>query len=81
VTILDDDKPGVLVFEEKKALRHPATEANCVIVVNREQGTDGEIRVKYKTVDIDNSPQTATAGRDYTAVEGTLVFRHTEGSQ
>lgn len=50
VTILDDDKPGMLVFEEKKALRHPATESECVVTVNRVQGTDGKISVKYKTV-------------------------------
>lgn len=81
VTILDDDKPGVLVFEEKKALRHPANDATCVVVVNRVQGTDGEIQVKYKTVDIDNSPQTATAGKDYEPVEGTLIFRHQEGKK
>lgn len=50
VTILDDDKPGVLVFEEKKSLRHPANVRECVIVVNRVQGTDGAISVKYKTI-------------------------------
>lgn len=50
VTILDDDKPGMLVFEEKKAVRHPATERECIVVVNRVQGTDGKISVKYKTV-------------------------------
>ena len=26
VTILDDDKPGMLVFEEKQQIRHPANE-------------------------------------------------------
>lgn len=50
VTILDDDKPGMLVFEEKKAIRHPANERQCYITVNRVQGTDGKISVKYKTV-------------------------------
>lgn len=50
VTILDDDKPGMLVFEEKKTLRHPANESECTVVVKREQGTDGKITVKYKTV-------------------------------
>ena len=50
VTILDDDKPGMLVFEEKKAIRHSAQEDTCTVVINRIQGTDGEISVKYKTV-------------------------------
>ena len=35
VTILDDDKPGMLVFEEKKAIRHPANETDCIVVINR----------------------------------------------
>jgi len=35
VTILDDDKPGMLVFEEKKAVRVSAEEEKCVVVVNR----------------------------------------------
>ena len=26
VTILDDDKPGMIVFKEKKIIRHPANE-------------------------------------------------------
>lgn len=52
VTILDDDKPGMLVFEEKKAVRHPANERECVVVVNRIQGTDGIIKVKYETVQL-----------------------------
>ena len=35
VTILDDDKPGMLVFEEKKAIRPPANETDCIVVINR----------------------------------------------
>lgn len=50
VTILDDDKPGMLVFEEKKTMKHPANDAECVVTVNRVQGTDGKIKVKYRTV-------------------------------
>lgn len=50
VTILDDDNPGMLVFREKKVLRHPANEQECVIDVDRIQGTDGSISVKYKTI-------------------------------
>jgi len=33
ITILDDDKPGMLVFAEKKAQRHPANERECVVKV------------------------------------------------
>ena len=41
VTILDDDKPGMLVFAEKKAQRHPVNEKECWVTVDRVQGTDG----------------------------------------
>ena len=78
VTILDDDKPGMLVFKDKKTVKHPAVEANCVVVVERVQGADGQIKVKYETVCIDDSPQTATPGKDYTPVQGQLVFNHNE---
>ena len=50
MTILDDDKPGMLAFDEKKQLRHPANEHECRVVVNRIQGTDGHVKVKYRTV-------------------------------
>jgi len=52
VTILDDDKPGMLVFEEKKQTRHPANEGVCEMIVNRIQGSDGRITVKYETISL-----------------------------
>lgn len=57
MTILDDDKPGTLVFEEKKVIRHAADEEICRIVVNRIDGTDGPISVKYKTVTLGQGDQ------------------------
>ena len=76
VTILDDDKPGMLVFAEKKAIRHPANERECKIVINRVQGTDGEITVKYKTVPRGHGDARAKPGVDFEPVEGTLKFPH-----
>ena len=78
ITILDDDKPGMLVFEEKKALRHPANESECKVVVNRVHGTDGEISVKYKTVLLGANEHQAKPGIDFEPVEGVLTFKHTE---
>lgn len=43
VTIIDDDKPGELVFAEKRAIRHAANESNCRVVVKRVHGSDGTI--------------------------------------
>lgn len=81
ITILDDDKPGMLVFEEKNAMRHPADESECVVVVNRVHGTDGKIRVKYKTVLLGSGEQQAKPGIDFEPVEGELEFGHTESKK
>ena len=78
ITILDDDKPGMLVFEEKKTQRHPANERECHVVVNRIHGTDGKITVKYKTVLLGSGDQQAKPGVDFEAVSGELEFGHQE---
>ena len=78
VTILDDDKPGTLVFEEKKTMRHPVTERECQIVVNRENGTDGMAKVKFKTVKMAQGEQEAKPDVDFTPVQGELEFLHQE---
>lgn len=78
VTIIDDDKPGMIVFREKRALRHDANEVSCKIKVDRVQGSDGKISVKYRTIELDKSDNTAIPGRDYTTTEGVLEFAHGE---
>ena len=45
----------------------------CVIPVMRRNGADGEISVKYRTID-----KTAVGGKDYVPQEGTLIFRNNE---
>ena len=81
VTILDDDNPGMLVFREKKILRHPANELECVVDVDRIQGTDGTISVKYKTINLGSGDQQAKPDRDYVPISGTLEFANTESSK
>lgn len=78
VTILDDDKPGMLVFDEKQQIRHPANEEECRIVVNRIQGTDGKISVKYETIQLGLGEQSAVPNQHYIPVKGELVFKHQE---
>jgi len=78
VTIIDDDKPGELVFQEKRALRHSANDAVCLVAVQRVHGSDGVISCKYKTIELDKSDNTAVPGRDYEHTEGTLTFGHGE---
>ena len=78
VTILDDDKPGMLVFEEKQAIRHPANDKECVVVVNRIQGTDGPIKCRFKTVPLGIGEQSAKPDVDFIPIEGELEFAHQE---
>jgi len=49
---------------------------NAVITVRRNWGTSNEVRVTYRTL-----PGTATAGSDYTDVQGVLVFPQGETLQ
>lgn len=75
---MDDDRPGMLAFVEKKQVRHPADQSECRILIQRTHGSDGDIKVKYETYDIDNTDRTATADKDYRHVSGTLHFKHLE---
>lgn len=46
---------------------------NAVIPVVRKNGADGEITVKWRTID-----KSALDGRDFKGGEGLLTFKHTE---
>ena len=78
ITIIDDDKPGDLVFKEKRSLKHPANESICYVDVHRINGCDGKIKCKYRTTEIDQTDRTAIPGKHYTAVNGTLEFDHNQ---
>lgn len=70
VTIVDDDEPGVVAFG-RRLFAVPENTGTLFVPVFREQGADGEVIVKWKTVD-----GTAKSGRDYFGGEGELVFAH-----
>ncbi len=65
--IINDDGAGTLAFS-RDAYRHTEARA-ATITVRRTDGGAGGVSVRYST-----APGTATAGADYTAVNGTLVF-------
>ena len=75
VTIIDDDKPGQICFEEKTTVKALASTATAAVVILRKNGSDGQVTVDYETQEIDSSDRTATAGRDYEHVSGTLTFQ------
>lgn len=78
ITIIDDDKPGELVFADKRALKHPSTESVCRVVVQRIHGCDGKIKCNYRTIEMDKSDKTAVEGVDFKATSGVLEFENGE---
>ena len=73
VTIIDDDEPGIITFQERLQTVHVFA-AEAVIPVIRENGSDGRVRVFFKIND-----GTARNGKDFlfNSPEGELFFPHT----
>lgn len=78
VTIIDDDQPGQVSFEESKGIKALAsqTDETIDVVLQRKKGSDGRVTVDWKTVELDESEHTATEGVDYEKGSGTAVFEH-----
>jgi len=49
VTIIDDDNPGYICFEQTKTIKVAADEDFARIVIIRKNGSDGKLTVDYKT--------------------------------
>ncbi len=81
VTIIDDDKPGQICFQESKAIKAVASEGVAEIQIIRKNGSDGVVKVDYETIQLDQTEHTATPGVDYTPGQGTLVFQQGETQQ
>lgn len=76
VTIVNDEAPGTFGFESGTyAVGEKGVDGKGYAEVNvlRIGGSDGEVTVKYKTVD-----GSAIAGDDYEPAMGELVFKHQE---
>lgn len=43
ITIIDDDKPGQIAFEETNVIKALATQPHCKINIIRKNGSDGEV--------------------------------------
>lgn len=72
VTIVDDDEPGIIGFEQRIFTVGEGV-GTVKLTVLREFGGDGRICVPFKTVD-----GSAKAGTDYVPIEGELIFEHGE---
>merc|ERR1719157_338115 len=75
ITILNDDEPGTITFEKRGYLvKESCGEAE--IAVLRQNGADGEISIKWRTID-----KSAVSGKDYTGGEDLVEFKHGETHQ
>ena len=50
VTIIDDDKPGQIYFEESKAIKAVAMDGEVQVVILRKNGSDGTVKIDFETV-------------------------------
>lgn len=82
VTIIDDDKPGNIYFEESKgAVKCLASEEFADIKLIRKNGSDGKVTVTWETVQLDDTDHTATNGVDFEAASGEVCFLAGETEQ
>ena len=65
-------EPGQISFQRRGLLVKESV-GSAMIPVVRRNGADGEVSVKWRSID-----KSAINGKDYKGGEGTLVFKHTE---
>jgi solute carrier family 8 (sodium/calcium exchanger) len=72
ITILNDDEPGTFQFEKRGHLVKESC-GNALLSIIRQNGADGDVTIKYKTID-----KSAIGGKDYEGGEGEIEFKHGE---
>lgn len=72
VMILDDDHPGIFLFEDSEITVHESC-GEAEIKVLRSSGARGCVKIGYRAID-----GTAKAGKDYQECEGELTFENDE---
>lgn len=82
VTIIDDDKPGQVGFEQTKGnILALANTGFAQIELIRKNGSDGVVTVDFETFQIDETEHTATHGVDYVHKADTITFEPKETQQ
>merc|ERR1719253_2340924 len=76
VTIIDDDEPGVLQFDNIENYVMEGKDEIVTLTVERRNGSSGVISCTFRTEDA-----TAKAGTDYEPQEGKLVFQNGESAK
>jgi solute carrier family 8 (sodium/calcium exchanger) len=76
ITIIDDDEPGILVFEHEEIhVKEDSHNKVLNIEVQRKHGSTGRVTCKYQTED-----DSAISPLDFEAAEGELVFAEGQSS-
>lgn len=78
VTIIDDDKPGQICFQDSKGIKVAPTDEYCEIVIIRKNGSDGIVTVDYKTIELGDTDHVAKDGVHFIGVQDKLVFQNQE---
>merc|ERR1719502_85582 len=78
VTIIDDDKPGQICFENTKGIKVAPTEEFCEIKVIRKNGSDGRVTVDYETIQLGHQEHVAQMGKHFEETRGQLIFENQE---
>ncbi|XP_066906126.1 sodium/calcium exchanger Calx isoform X2 [Halyomorpha halys] len=72
IKIIHDESPGVIQFEKRGHVVNEAV-GLLTLILERFHGSDGEVRVSWRTVD-----DTARSGVDYEGDEDSVTFQHGE---
>merc|ERR1719369_1543484 len=72
ITILNDDEPGTFQFDKRGHLVKESC-GNVVLSVLRQNGADGDVTIKWRTID-----KTAVNTKDFTGGDGEIEFKHGE---
>lgn len=69
MTIIDDDQPGHICFEEEKAITAIVEDEYAEVCIERINGSDGNVTVEVKTIELDNTENKARAGVDFEHID------------
>ena len=80
VTILDEDSPGVLSFEQTKIKMRKQDQTTFVRVL-RENGADGEAKCTYRITEMEDAPYKAKEHEDFEPDTGEVIFEKNQTEQ
>ena len=80
ITIIDDDKPGKFGFSSR-FLKVSAKDKVAKLRILRQQGTDGQVSIKFRTQELPDANIKAEPNIDFVPVSGTVTFEQGENEK